>query len=188
MKKYEKYKNPKDKIKREIQKCNYIKVNRGIYCDEKNLDGYLLVNYIRPLSYLSFEYVLSISGLIPERAYVYTCATSLTKHTVKLKNQFGTYLYTDVPVDVWGYGIKILQENNYTYWMASPEKALCDLLYKKQPIKSVKELESLLFEDLRIDEDLFNNLNFDDIINICDLYKKNNLYYLKKYCIRINKN
>lgn len=64
--------------------------------------------------------------------------------------------------------------------IATPEKALCDLLYKKEPIYSVKQLKELLFNDLRIDEDEFNKLNKEEIISFCDYYKKKNLNFLKK--------
>lgn len=38
----------------------------------------------------------------------------------------------------------------------------------------------LLFNDLRIDKNTFNNLNFKDLIFLCDLYGSTNLKQLKK--------
>ena len=40
------------------------------------------------------------------------------------------------------------------YAIASPEKALCDMLYVQTPVYSQKALRELLFADLRIDEDV----------------------------------
>jgi hypothetical protein len=65
--------------------------------------------------------------------------------------------------------------------MASPEKALCDLLYIKRPVKSMKELKALLFEDIRINRETFNQLNLNDIIFLSTKYVSNNIKYLKKY-------
>ena len=65
--------------------------------------------------------------------------------------------------------------------MASPEKALCDTLYKKAPVSSMKELKALLFEDLRIDENEFYKLKKEDLLYLCPLYRKKNLNFLKKY-------
>ena len=64
--------------------------------------------------------------------------------------------------------------------MASKEKAICDYLYTKKPVKSKKELNSLLFDSLRIDLSLFLELDFDVIIDLCDLYHNTNLKYFKK--------
>lgn len=177
--KYSHYKNPKDKIKREIDNGKYFKLKKELYEDNIKVEGYLLANYIESHSYLSFEYALAKYNLIPEKVNVYTCATTLKKHNKLVENIFGKYYYSDVPNIVWNIGIKIITENEYTYMIATPEKALCDLLYKKEPVYSVKQLKELLFDDLRIDEDEFSKLNKKDIISICDYYKKKNLNFLK---------
>ena len=58
------------------------------------------------------------------------------------------------------------------YQIATPEKALCDKLYTLSPIKNMKELENILFNDLRIDLDEFNKLNIEDIEQIEEEQKK----------------
>jgi hypothetical protein len=68
----------------------------------------------------------------------------------------------------------------YSYQVATPEKALCDKLYTISPVTSVKELKNLLFEDLRIDEDAFNKLNMEDILKMAPLYRSTNLNLLVK--------
>ena len=72
--------------------------------------------------------------------------------------------------------------------IATPEKALCDLLYKKEPVYSIKQLKVLLFDNLRIDESLFDSLDKEAIISICDDYKKRNLRILKTMLLGGNKN
>lgn len=64
--------------------------------------------------------------------------------------------------------------------MASKEKALCDKLYTLSPIKTIKDLKILLFEDLRIDEDMFYRLNKEDILKLALLYHSTNLNLLAK--------
>lgn len=49
------------------------------------------------------------------------------------------------------------------------KKALCDELYSIQPVKNKKELINLLFNDLRVDTDLFL---------LCDLYDY--VFYLSR--------
>lgn len=179
--KFKDYKNPNMKINTEVKNSRLFPIIRGLYEDNKNVNGYLLTCYIKQNSYLSFEYVLSSSGLIPERVYTYTAATALKNHSSVIKTPFGNYHYQDIPAKVFMYGIKAITENGYTYLIASPEKALCDLLYKKKPVNSLKELKQLLFEDLRIDYDNFFKLNKDDLIYLCPLYNRKNLNFLLKF-------
>jgi hypothetical protein len=77
--------------------------------------------------------------------------------------------------------VQVFEQDTYAYFMASPEKALCDLLYIKKPVKSMKELKVLLFEDIRINREAFNQLNFIDLIFLSNKYISNNIKYLKMY-------
>ena len=71
-------------------------------------------------------------------------------------------------------------EKGYSYQIASVEKALCDKLYALKPVKNLRELKFLLFNDLRIDKNIFKELDFDFIINISSKYRSTNLNYLEK--------
>lgn len=181
--KYKNYKNVKDKIKREVADGKYYKIIRGLYIDDLNINGYLVANFIEQPSYLSFEYALSKHGLIPEKVVTYTSATTLTKHNKFYKTILGDFSFTDVPVEVWSLSVKLYTENNYTYLLATPEKALCDLLYKTTPVSNVAQLKDLIFNDFRIDEQKFYKLNRNDIILLCDYYKRRNLNLLSKMLI-----
>ena len=127
---------------------------------------------------------LSVYGLIPEAVYAYTSATFEKKKKKEYVNQFGRYLYRDVPSAVYPFGIVIREEGGYSYLIATPEKALCDKLYSMSPVTSVKDIGLMLFEDLRIDEDGFSRLNAEDILQIGEGYHCNNLKYLMKYLKR----
>ena len=59
-------------------------------------------------------------------------------------------------------------------------KGLCDKPYTISPVKTIKNLKELLFEDLRIDEDLYNSLNKEDILKLAPMYHSTNLYLLEK--------
>lgn len=185
--KYKDYKNSKTKINREIRNGTYIPISKGIYTDDEHIDGAFLAQVIVSPSYLSFEYALSYYGMIPERVTSYTSSTTLKKHNKRYRNFFGNYFYSDVPVDVFNLGVKRVSYNGHFYLIASKEKALCDLMYKKPPVYSLKQLKELLLEDLRIDEDELYALNKDDIIKLCPLYKKRNLNFLMKLMMEVNK-
>lgn len=184
---FQKYSNKNTKICREVKNGNLIKIINGLYETNPNVNGYLLAGSIYGPSYLSFEYALSHYGLIPEKVTAYTSATFDKKKKKRYDNQFGTFLYRDVPNNVYPLGIKIIQEGDYMYQIATPEKALCDKLYTLSPIKNMKELENILFNDLRIDLDEFNKLNIEDIEQISNSYHSQNVELLYKYMRRNKK-
>lgn len=180
----EKYKNYVDvngKIKRDIDKGIIFPLVRGTYETNSHTDGYLLASYIYGPSYLSFEYALSFHNIIPERVVVYTNATFNKRKYKSYQNHFGLFTYRDVPKEAFPYMVKVHEVDSYSYFIASPEKALCDLLYIKKPVLSIKELKRMLFEDLRVSRDAFDQLNFDDILFLSTKYISNNMKYLKKF-------
>lgn len=179
--KYKDYNDINGKIKRDIDKGILFPLVRGIYETNSSIDGFLLASYIYGPSYLSFEYALSFHGIIPERVVVYTNATFNKRKSKSYQNHFGLFTYRDVPNAAFTFFVKAYEEDGYAYFIASPEKALCDLLYIKKPVISIKELKMVIFDDLRISKDVFDQLNFDDILYLTDKYISNNMRYLKKY-------
>ena len=178
------YSNKNTKICREVKKGNLIKIINGLYETDSNVNGYLLAGSIYGPSYLSFDFALAYYGLIPEKVTAFTSATYDKKKKKRYDNYFGTYLYRDVPTEVYPLGIDIIEEGKYVYQIATPEKALCDKLYTLSPIKNMAELEDVLFNDLRIYESEFNKLNFYDIEKISNLYHSTNVDLLCRYMRR----
>ena len=181
------YGDPKGKILRMKQRGELIPLTRGIYETDKNASGYCLAGAIYGPSYLSFDYALSVYGLIPEAVYVYTSATFGKKKAKELENHFGRFSYCDIPSSAYPFGIEIKEENGYLYQMACPEKALCDKLYSLPPVGSQREIEQMLFEDLRIDPAEFEKLDWNSLLQIGERYHSNNLKYLMKYLQRCTK-
>ena len=180
------YSNKNTKICREIKKGNLIKIVNGLYETNSSVNGYLLAGSIYGPSYLSFDFALSYYGLIPEKVTAFTNATFNKKRKKMYNNQFGTYLYRDVPEKVFPLEVKLVKEGDYSYQIATPEKALCDKLYTLSPLKNMKKLENVLFNDLRIDVDEFNKLNLQDIEQISNSYNSTNVNLLYRYIKRKN--
>ena len=181
------YGDPAGKIMRMKREGELFQLTRGIYESDKNVSGYCLAGAIFGPSYLSFDYALSVYGLIPEAVYTFTSATFDKKKVREQENHFGRFTYRDVPSEAYPFGIMIKEENGYVYQMATQEKALCDKLYTMPPVTSQKEIERMLFEDLRIDRTEFEKLNADVILQVGDKYHCNNLKYLMKYLRRNEK-
>lgn len=180
------YSNKNNKISRDIKNGKLIKIVKGLYETDATTPGYLLASSIYGPSYLSFDFALSYYGLIPEKVLAYTSATYDKKKKKQYNTPFGTYLYRDVPKNAYSMGIKLIEEDGYSYQIAIPEKALCDKLYTLSPLKNISELVNLLFNDLRIDEEEFKKLNVKDIEEISKVYSSKNVKLLYKY-VRRNK-
>ena len=175
------YTDVKGKIRREVQSGRLTQITRGLYETDARADGKYLAGAIYGPSYLSFDYVLSMCSLIPEAIFrTYTSATFRKSKAKQYDNAFGVFTYRDAPVAVYHFGVEIREENGYSYQIATPEKALCDKLYTISPVGSVKALRALLFEDLRVDESDFWQLNLEDIKQLAPLYKSTNHKYLAK--------
>ena len=65
--------------------------------------------------------------------------------------------------------------------IASAEKALCDTLYNSDPASNLKELQTLLFDEIGIGKRKILKLNPAVIFNIADLYGSRNLHLLKSF-------
>ena len=52
------------------------------------------------------------------------------------------------------------------------------------PVTSLRDIATMLFEDLRIDREEFAKLDTEGILQFCDTYHCNNLKYLRKYLRR----
>lgn len=173
------YRSPKTKICRMVEQGDLIPIVKGLYETDKAVSGYLIAGSIYGPSYLSFEFALSRYGLIPEAVYTFTSATFGKKKKKSYKNAFGTFTYRDVPDDAFPLDIRIEKEGDYAYWIASPEKALCDTLYAARPCHSQKELGQWIFDGLRFDENEFSKLDHESIENLADTYHCTNLKLLK---------
>ena len=164
------YENPRNKIGRMVSADELVPVRRGLYETDRTTPGRFLAPCIYGPSYLSFEYALERHGLIPEAVRSYTSATCGKRKTRRYENAFGRYSYQDVPLAVFSLSVDLMREGSYAYWLASPEKALCDQLYKLPPATSHRALEQLLFDDLRINEESLNELDFSVVRRLAERY------------------
>ena len=180
--KYKQYSNIYQKINNECKKGILVKIKRGLYSDDLYNDKEVIANICYNPSYISFEYALSYYGVIPEFVSTFTSATFGKKNNKIYHMKDCTFDYKNVPDEVFPMGILIMKNSkDISYKIASKEKALCDLLYSKYPVRSIKDLKTLLFEDMRIDENELLKMNVEFIKEIAPLYHSNSLNVLKKY-------
>ena len=178
---YRNYSNIYNKIKNEETKNHLIKIKRGLYETNVNANPLTLANSILSPSYISFETALSYYGMIPERVYAIKSATFMKNKKKEFSNSFGLFLYFDVNKNAYPYDICQVEIDNTNVYIASKEKALLDMISIISPRNNIKELEDLIFNDLRIDEIIFDQLDFSKMIKLCDLYCSKSIKLLKKY-------
>lgn len=171
-----KYSSPFDKISRLSKEGKLFPVVRGIYETDRTTSGYLLSEAIYGPSYLSFEFALAYYGFIPERVYGFSAATYQKRRTKTFQTPFGVFIYKDIPAAAFPFGWTVESENDRWFKIATPEKAICDELYSIRPVLNNKELEELLFDDLRIDEDNIRELKVVDIIELAPKYRSFNVH------------
>ena len=177
------YASPKAKLSYMIKSGKIIKIRRGLYVRPGNSDLSLktLANKIYGPSYISFEYALSYYGLIPERSYTITSA-SMEKNKSKIfRSPLGVFSYQSIHSAVFAYGVVRVEENDSPFLIATREKALCDKLSKAGRVTSIKSLETLLFNDLRIDRDALHSFNSSDVEFLAPLYEKKAIVLLLNY-------
>ncbi len=180
--KYKGYSNVNQKIALEAAKGSFTKIKRGLYSDNVKMDAPVLANVCLSPSYLSFEYALAFYGLIPEKVSVYTSASFGKKGSKVFESKDLALSYSYIPARAFKDGVSFLQnEKGMRYKIARPEKALCDTLYSRYPVRSLKELKTMLFEDLRVDEDRFMKLDFPFLLRIIPLYHSSTLNVFEKY-------
>lgn len=184
---YEEYSNKDTKLSRDVRDGRLFKIINGLYETNQNTPGYLLAGSIYGPSYISFEYALSFYGLIPERVSTITSATFDKKKKKHYNTDFGVFTYRDIPSSAYPEEIILKIEGEYSYQIATPEKALCDKLYTLSPINNYSSLENMLFNDLRIDEEEFRKLDSNKVEKLSNLYHSTNVNLLAKY-MRRNKN
>ena len=154
--------NINEKISKMVKKGELIRLKRGVYAwgelyRERPVDRIAAANRLLSPSYVSFEYALAYHGLIPERVYEITSAT--TKPKKCFDTPLGRFSYRTVPVRAYASGLQWLyDEKEGGRFISTPEKALCDILRTKKGLGrlSQKRVLEFLEEDLRIEpEDLF---------------------------------
>ena len=181
------YANPKAKLSRMVQQGECFRLTKGLYETDRNVPGYFLAGSIYGPSYISFEYALSYHHLIPEAVHTITCATFEKKKQKRYENIFGTFTYRDVPSLAFPLELKLVQEGDYSFRIAGPEKALCDTLYSLTPVPTIRDLADLLMEDLRIDEADLLTLDVEKLAALSDRYRSRNIKKLVSLVRRMQK-
>ena len=175
------YSSPACKLGRMVESGEIVRLKRDLYETDPSTPPYLVANALYGPSYISFEYALSWHGIIPERVRVVTNATCGKRRSKYFETALGDFSYSDVPEAAFSAGIETHEQGGREFRMACPAKAVCDKLYKMPPTRSRVTLETMMFEDLRFDEESILELDPDTLRDYSELYHCTTINTLATY-------
>lgn len=159
------------KAKRLERDGEIIRLKKGLYVvstkvSRVELSEFTLANHIYGPSYVSMQSALRYYGLIPENDY--TVLSMTTGVARSYQNPIGAFSYIHVSADYYNVGVTMKEEVGASFMIATPEKALCDLMIHTPNLNlrfqtSVREY---LEEDIRFDMEQLQKFNID-IIKEC---------------------
>ncbi len=166
------YNSPKDKVSNMVKQGDLVRVKRGLYCvspriTEQRLSNELIANHLYGPSYVSLETALSFYKLIPER--MASTQSVITKRAKAFETPLGRFTYTTIPEDYYSLGIRQEQvDSRYVFLIATPEKALCDIILLRPNLRitSEKTMRTFLEEYMRVDLQEITNPDLN-IIDAC---------------------
>ena len=150
-------------VTRAVASGDVLRIRRGLYCLVRDLapflpSEYVLANLAYGPSYVSMESALEYHGWIPEAVRTVVCVTS--SRAKKFLTPFGLFKYEPVKQFPLMKGVARCDEHpSGTYFMASPLKALCDLVVTRR-----HDWTSChpLVHSLRIEEEYLDSLTGED--------------------------
>jgi hypothetical protein len=156
-------------IKRAVRKGYLIPIRRDLYLI-KNIKGvplnsFEIASIIYGPSYVSFESALSYHGWIPEAVRTITCAS--VKRAKEFETPIGIFSYEHIPTQAFSFGVEQHQQGVLTLFIASPLKALADIIYARR--RTWESMEDLS-DDLRIEIESFQNSDRKLFVELIENY------------------
>ncbi len=141
-----------------------IRLKRGLYVCSSEVTGValsteLIANHLYAPSYVSMSSALRYYGLIPEAVYVTQSMT--LKHSRDFDTPLGRFDYTYISKAAFPIGLTNIRKEGYAFVIATPEKALCDLVANSTGVnlRYLKEASLYLEEDIRMELSDFKQMD-----------------------------
>ncbi len=150
-----------------VKRGHVIRIKKGLYVWGQDVDpapfsNEILANLIFGPSYVSLEYALSFYGLIPERVATVTSVTF--KKAKTFITPVGLFSYEHINQEAYAAGIRLHIDGQQSFLIATPEKALLDVL-------AIRGVSDSLLEDLRIEPEEFARLDVNVLQTLGASYK-----------------
>ena len=167
-----------------VKKGEITRLCRGVYSTSSEDPRLPAAQFILSPSYISFETALSYYQMIPERVYAVISAGYGLKKEKKWGHAVRPVLVSLYPEKVFPLGSVLRHGTGIRTAHGDTEKALCDMLYKIRGIRSLSAIEDLLLDDLRVDEEVLQTLNWDSVEELIPLYHSTTLDSLARWRVK----
>lgn len=179
------YKKPRETILRMVKNEELVRLKNGFYLiSEKIQQGTTriipfeqIANLLYGPSYVSMEWALSFYGLIPERVHTVTSMT--LGRNKEYRTAVGDFAYYSLSSESYSIGITKKKSPDFVggFLIASPEKALADMVYKTCKNLDREQLKDELLQAKRIDRSCFHELNKDLVEEIAKSYRSKSVHH-----------
>jgi len=177
------YKHPRQKISSMLRNGEIIRVRKGLYIRSHEFGGTVepveVANVVYGPSYVSLEYALSRHGMIPEAVSTITSVT--TKRSKAFNTPLGRFSFDHIPLRAFPPGIEREQSGPVPVLIAGREKALCDKLSLTPGIRTLRDLESFLVEDQRVDMEIVAAFSRATVLEIVSSYDTQRMHLFARW-------
>ena len=173
------YRAPRNKILSLCRSGDLIQIRKGLYVASPfpgrppAVSPLAVAALIYGPSYVSLESALSHHGLIPERVDEITSVTC--KRAKRFHTPLGRFTYCPVNESAFSYGVGVQSTAGGTFFLAEPEKALCDRIACIRHLTAMRDIPAVLEEHLRVDLDAVIRMRLDVVRNIANRYRRRNV-------------
>lgn len=161
---YPDIKATRQKVRNLEHEKKIIRLKKGLYVvnpeiSETVISTELIANALYAPSYVTMSTALRYYGLIPEAVYLTQSMT--VKQARSFDTPFGQFDYMFINREAFHIGLTSINKKQYAFIMASPEKALCDLIANSPGVnlRYGNDVENYLEEDIRMEIDDFKNMD-----------------------------
>ena len=170
------YRAPRNKIRNLCSSGDLIQVKRGLYVASSfprrppAVSPLALAALIYGPSYVSLESALAHHGLIPERVDEITSVTC--KRAKRFQTPLGRFTYRPVNESAFSYGVGLQSVAGGSFFLAEPEKALCDRIACIRHLTAMRDIPAVLEDHLRVDLDAVIRMRLSVVRNIAKRYRR----------------
>jgi predicted transcriptional regulator of viral defense system len=145
-------------LSRWVSEGKILQIKRGLYVvakpyRNKEPHPFLIANMIKKASYISLQSALEYYGIIPE--YVPKITSVTTERPEEISTRLGSFLFKHLKKELfWGYKEQEIIKGTGVF-IATPEKALLDLIYLTPDSDNLAYIEELRLQNIeKLDTDL----------------------------------
>ncbi len=147
-------------LSRWVKAGKIYQLRRGIYAiappyQRRQPHPFLVANHLQKASYVSLQSALSFYGLIPEVVNITTSVS--TGRPERLETPLGTYEFRHIKTELL-FGYRMAELGEQSALIATPEKALLDLIYLQPGGDTTVYLKELRLQNTeKLNKDLLRN-------------------------------